>query len=194
MDPIIEILIEPVKTLLKEHPSIYYLVAAVAVLLVVGPRLTELRHFWLELRLGRERLEHEKLRLEVLKLRIDLRQLAQQLQLPDIARELEEVTVSPPSVVIPSPPPPEPTGVLWRLLAGHPRLGGFVMLIAQTFLGFFLGTFAIATVALPFVGWSDPEIGPWSSVVLAIIYAGFAWLSWKGFIVTRSIRRKLAAR
>ncbi|MEH2567429.1 hypothetical protein [Bradyrhizobium sp. AZCC 2289] len=54
-----------------------------------------------ELRLGREELEREKLRLEVLKLRIDLRQLVQQLQLPEIARELEEVAVSTPSVVVP---------------------------------------------------------------------------------------------
>jgi hypothetical protein len=189
--------IQPFVDVLK--PPWNYLVGIVAVLLIVGPRLAELRHTWLELRLGREALEREKLHLEVLKLRIDLRQLAQQHQLPEIAHELETVTVSPPSVVVPSPPSPERQGVLRgfgfirRFVAGHPRLGRVLVLIARIFLGYFLSLFAIAAVVLPFVGWTDPD-GPGLSISLAIVYAAFAWLSWKGFMVTGSMRKEFVAR
>src|SRR5215831_4992438 len=162
----------------------------------VGPQLMEFRRSWVELRLGRTQLEREKLRLEVLKLRIDVRQLAQQQQLPEIVRELETVTVSPPSVIAPSPPPPEPerSGVLRGVVAKHPRLGRAVMLIAQIFLAYFATVFAVGAVALPFVGWTDPEFGPVLSISLAIVYAALAWLSYKGFVITRSIRKELVAR
>ncbi len=191
MEKLIDVFVEPLKLL---GPPWNYLVGIAAVLLVVGPRLMEFRHGWLELRLGREKLEREKLRLEVLKLRIDLRQLAQQLQLPEIARELEGGTVSPPSVVVPPPPRPEPGGVLGRFVSGHPRLGWFVTLIAEILLGYFAIGFAVSAVVLPFLGWSDPQFGPGLSILVAIVYSAFAWLSWKGFVAIRSLRKKLAAR
>jgi len=178
------------------QPPWNYLVGVVAVLLVVGPRLMEFRRSWLELRLGQAQLEREKLRLEVLKLRIDVRQLAQQQQLPEIARELETVPVSQPSVIAPSPPPAEPERrrVLRGVVAKYPRLGRAVMLIAQIFLAYFATVFAVGAVALPFVGWTDPDLGVVASIFIAIVYAAFAWLSYKGFMVTRSIRKELVAR
>jgi hypothetical protein len=193
MDKFFDLLLEPLKLL---KPPWNYLVGIVALLLVVGPRLMEFRRSWLELRWGREGLEREKLRLEVLKLRIDLRQLAEQHKLPEIARELEGVTVSRPSVVVPSPPPPPPerARVLRRFFAGHPRLGWFAMLIAEIVLGYFAIASAVGVVLLPIVGWNDPEIGLGLSIIGVIFYAAIAWLSWKGFSVTRSIRKELAAR
>jgi hypothetical protein len=196
MDKFIEVFLDPLKLL---KPPWNYLAGIVALLLVVGPRLMEFRSSWLELRWGREELEREKLRLEVLKLRIDLRQLAEQHNLPEIARELEGVTVSPPSIVVPSPPPPPPperARVLVRFFAGHPRVGWFVMLIAQIFLGYFAISFAVAAVGSPILGWTgiEPDFGLGLSIFAAIVYAALAWLSWKGFSVTRSIRKELAAR
>jgi hypothetical protein len=194
MDEFIKVFLDLLK------PPWNYPVGIVAFVLVFGPRLMEFRSSWLELRWGRQELEREKLRLEVLKLRIDLRQLAEQEQhkLPEIARELEGVTVSPPSVVVPSPPPPPPerARVLVRFFAGHPRVGWFVMLIAEIFLGFYAISFAVGAVLFPIVGWNDPEMkmGVGGSITAAIVYAALAWLSWKGFSVTRSIRKELAAR
>jgi len=191
MDKFIEVFLDPLKLL---KPPWNYLAGIVALLLVVGPRLMEFRSSWLELRWGREELEREKLRLEVLKLRIDLRQLAEQHNLPEIAREFEGVTVSPPSIVVPSPPSPERARVLVRFFAGHPRVGWFLMLIPEIFLGFFAISFAVGAVVFPIVGWNDPNIGVGASIFGAIFYAVFGWLSWKGFSVTRSIRKELAAR
>jgi hypothetical protein len=192
MDEFIKVFLDP----RLWTPPWNYLAGIVALLLVLGPRLMELRSSWLELRWGREELEREKLRLEVLKLRIDLRQLAEQHKQPEIARELEGVTVSPPSIVVPSPPPPERARVLVRVFAGHPRVGWFVMLITEIFLGLFAISFAAGAVLFPIVGWNDPEmkmeVGV--SISAAIVYAALAWLSWKGFSVTRSIRKELAAR
>ena len=190
MDRLLEALLDPLRLL---TPPWNYLVGIVALLLVGGPRLMEVRSSWLELR-GREELEREKLRLEVLKLRIDLRQLAEQHKLPEIARELEGLTVSPPSVVVPSPPPPERARILVRFFAGHPRVGWFVMLISEFFLGFWAISFALGAGLFPIVGWNDPKMGVGVSIAAAIVYAALAWLSWKGFSVTRSIRKELAAR
>jgi hypothetical protein len=188
MEKFIEVFADVIK------PPWSYLVGIVAVILAIGPQLMEFRRGWLELRLGRDKLEREKLRLEVLKLRIDLRQLAQQQQLPEIARELETVTVSPPSVVVPSPPR-EHRGFLWGLFAGHPQLGRIVLLIAQIVLGYFGIAFAIGAVVMPFVGWTDPEeVGLGPSILAAIFYAALAWLSYKGLRVAGSIRKELGAR
>jgi hypothetical protein len=191
MDKLLEALLDPLRLL---TPPWNYLVGFMALLVLVGPRLMEVRSSWLELRWGREELEREKLRLEVLKLRIDLRQLAEQHKLPEIVRELEAVTVSPPSVVVPSPPPPERARILVRVFARHPRVGWFVMLILQFFLGFWAISLAVGAVLFPIVGWNDPEMGVGVSIAAAIVYAVLAWLSWKGFSVTRSIRKDLAAR
>lgn len=192
MNELIGVFIEPLKLL---KPPWNYLVGIGALLLLVGPQLMEVLRSWRELRWDRE-LEREKLRLEVLKLRIDLRQLAEQHKLPEIARELEGVTVSPPPVVVPSPPPPERARVLGRLFAGHPRLGWFVILIAEIFLGYFAFSFALVAVGSPILGWTgiEPDFGLGLSIFAAIVYAALAWLSWKGFSVTRSIRKELAAR
>ena len=194
MDKIAEGFLQPLQEVLT--PPWKYVVGIVVLLLVVGPRLMEFRSSWLELRWGQEELEREKLRLEVLKLRIDLRQLAEQHKLPEIARELEGVTVSPPSVVVPSPPPPqaERARVLVRIFAGHPRVGWFVMLIPVIFLGYFAIGFAVGAVVFPILGWKDPNLGLGPSIVAAIVYAAIAWLSWKGFSVTRSIQKEVAAR
>jgi len=195
MDKLLDKLFEGPLTLLG--PPWNYLVGIVALLVVVGPRLMEVHSSWLELRWGRQELEREKLRLEVLKLRIDLRQLAEQHKLPEIARELEGVAVSPPSVVVPSPPqPPERARVLVRFFAGRPRLGWCVMLIAEIFLGFYAILFAVGAVGSPIMGWmgTEPDFGLGPSIITAIVYAALAWLSWKGFSVTRSIRKELAAR
>ena len=190
MDGLLGALLDPLRLL---PPPWNYLVSIVALLLLVGRGLLEALRSWRELRWGRE-LEREKLRLEVLKLRIDLRQLAEQHKLPEIARELEGVTVSPPSVVVPSPPPPERARILVRFFAGHPRVGWFVMLIPEFFLGFWTISFAVGAVLFPIVGWNDPKIGVGGSIAAAIVYAALAWLSWKGFSFTRSIRKELAAR
>ena len=191
MDRIAEGFLQPMQEVLT--PPWKYVVGIVVFLLVVGPRLMEFRSSWLELRWGQEKLEREKLRLEVLKLRIDLRQLAEQHKLPEIARELEGVSVSPPSVVVPSPPPPpERARVLVRFFAGHPRLGW----LAEIFLGFYAILFAVGAVGSPIIGWTgtEPDFGLGPSIITAIVYAALAWLSWKGFSVTRSIRKELAAR
>ena len=74
MNELIGVFIEPLKQL---KPPWNYLVGIGALLLLVGPQLMEVLRSWRELRWGRE-LEREKLCLEVLKLRIDLRQLARQ--------------------------------------------------------------------------------------------------------------------
>ena len=76
------------------------------------------------------------------------------------------------------------------------------MLIAEIFLGFYAISFAGGAVLFPIVGWIDPEMGVkmgvemgvGGSITVAIVYAALAGLSWKGFSVTRSIQKELAAR
>jgi len=175
-------------------PPWNYLLGIAALLIVVVPRFMELRHNLLDARMGRRQLELQKLRLEVLKLRIDVQQLAKQEQFPELTREFEAVTVSAPSIVAPPPPAPEHRGRLRGFVARHPRLGRPVMLFAQIVLAYLTTMLAVATVAFPVVGWTDPELGPSLSIFLAIVYAAFAWLSYKGFTVTHSIRKEPAAR
>jgi hypothetical protein len=171
------------------RPPWNYLVGIAAALLVVAPRLIDFRRSWLDLRLGQAQLEREKLRLEILKLRIDLQQLAQQQKLPEIARELEKVSTAPPSSVAPLP---ERRGVLWNLVAGYPRFGRPVMLFAQILLACLLMMFAASAVATPIVLKEDTR--PDVSLVVSIFYAALAWLCYKGFVVTRSIRKELTTR
>jgi len=169
------------------------ILGVVALLVVVVPRLLEFRQSFLDVRMGRRQLELEKLRLEVLKLRMDVQQLAKQ-QSPEVTRELEAITVSPPPVVTASPSAPEHRRGLRGLLARHPRLGRPMMLITQFFLAYLMTIFAVAMVAIPVTGWTDPEFGPGLSLVLAVVYATLAWLSYKGFAGIRSIRKEPAAR
>lgn len=173
-------------------PPWNYVLGIAALLIVVVPRLLEFRHNLLDARMGKRQLELEKLRLEVLKLRIDVLQLAKQKQFPDIERELETVTVPPLPAVTPPPSPPERRGGLKGFILRHPRLGRPVMFITQIFLAYALAMFAVTAVIIPVAGWAEPDIGPGLSLSLAVVYAAFAWLSYKGFVTARSIRKEFA--
>ena len=67
------------------------------------------------------------------------------------------------------------------------------MWVLQVLSAYLMLTFGLATLVLPIAGWSEPELGPGYSIGLAIVYAAFAWLSYKGFAAARSIRKDLAA-
>ena len=187
MEKFIEALITVVK------PPWSYILGVAALLIVVVPRLIELRQNFMDVQMGRRRLELEKLRLEVLKLQIDLKQFGRQQESPEVARELEAIAVSPHLAPTPTKRGIEPLKGLKGLLGRHPRLGRIIMLITQILMAYLMAMFAVSTVVVPVVFWSDANFGPAQSIGVAIVYAALAWLSYKGFAASRAIRKELVA-
>ena len=175
------------------QPPWSYLLGVAALLIVAMPRLIELRQNFLDVRMGRRQLELEKLRLEVQKLRMEMHQVPVIPEYPGYTPEREAISIAPPSVVKP-PPTSTPREGLRGLLSKHPQFARPILWIGQILMAYILTICAVVAVVIPFVGWTDPELGPSLSIVIAFIYAAFAWLSYKGFTTVRSFRKEIVAR
>lgn len=181
------------------EPPWNYVFGIAALLIVVVPRLLDFHHGWVDIRQDRRQLELEKLRLEILKLRTDLQQAAELRHLPEVSREVEAIPAPPPAVVVPptptmaAPPASAPArhGGIKGVLARYPRVGKPVLWIVQIVMAYLTLILAAAAVGLPFLGWGDPEIGGGLSIFLAVMYAALAWLSYRGFLASRTLRREL---
>jgi hypothetical protein len=130
---------------------------------------------------GRALLEREKMGPEILKLLIDLRQLAQ--------RELEKITAPPRQQAQLSR-----NGLFWNFVARHRRLGWVMMSVAQIFFGFLALTCAMGavmfTVIIPIVVPNSPALLAGIAVVI-VLYAIIGRVAYKVFVVARSVRREL---
>jgi hypothetical protein len=67
------------------------------------------------------------------------------------------------------------------------------MLFVQFAMAYMMVMFAAGTVLIPVMGWSEQNIGPVASIAMALVYAALAWLAYKAFVGSRTIRRELAA-
>ena len=190
MDALMDKLIEPLITIFQPSSPWRYIAAFAALLVIVGPRLVNLWRDFLDVQMGRRRLEIEKLRLEVLKLRAEM-EPSQPHELPELKRELQEIPVPPEPIPAPKQPTEKAPGRFRKWLSRYPRFSRAVMLIFQIFLAYLMIVFGVAMVWMPIFFWSEPELGLGFSVFGLFLYAGLAWLSYKGFAATRAIRKEL---
>jgi len=169
------------------QPPWNYILAIIALLMTVGPKLTGLRREYLDIRGGRRQLELEKARLEVFKLRLEVEQLRKE----HPAADLDALLPSPPPVMSKTESKEElrPRAPKW--LENNPRLGNVLLLVTQGILGFFLVVCAVFTVVTPVASWNEPNLGPRTSIIALIIYGLFAWLFYFYLRKTRRLRRSL---
>jgi hypothetical protein len=180
-----EAFLQPITSALQ--PPWSYFLAVVALLMVLGPRLIDLRQDLLDVKAGRRRFEIEKARLEVLKLQYEIEQLRKQHPLPDI----EDTLPQPPTPLEPEPEESErPRIPKW--FTRHTGLSKALLLITQGLLAYFMIICAVFIVAAPVMWWS--EHGPGVAILGAITYAAFTWLCYVGFAKVRRLRKSLANR
>jgi hypothetical protein len=181
------------------RPPLNYLAGVVAVLLLNADKLIALRDRWQSSHADMRRLEHEKLQLEVMLLRQQLMEARKQEYVPqiplDVAVDPGSIRLGPRSqaaddiVVAPTPAPASASaGAVRRFVRGYPRLGWWLMLLAQVILGALTGFLALGTVGIVIVGFEDPELGVGAALFLAAVYGAFTWLAYRGFRAAGSIR------
>jgi hypothetical protein len=190
-------------------PPWNYVAGVTALLFMIVPRFTALRHDLFDLQMGRRRLELEKLRLEVLKLQAELRQLPLS---PDLRAQLEsadrragEVHVqleskAMPAAAAPAPaarrPAERPPGAIGRWLHRNAWIGRPVLFLAQALLAILMALFAITVIGLPMAFFSSEDLDAGGSAGFAfafLLYVVFLWLAWRGFARVRSLRGGFAA-
>jgi len=175
------------------QPPWNYIFGVVALLIVVIPRLLELRHNFLDARIGRRQLEFEKLRLEVLKLRVEIQKITGHPEFPGPAPALEAVAPAPaPRIVRPEVPLPESPGWFRRLLQRYPLVGRPVAFLVQIVVAYMMVMFGVLAVAVPFATWDEPDMGVGGAIGVAILYALFAWAFYRWYVRIRAIRKELS--
>jgi len=161
-------------------PPWTYILGVVGLIILVAPRLTEFRREIIDARLGRRRLEIEKLR--------------KRKEIPELKKQVEELSVvSPVETPAPKPEPKSP-GRIRRWMGRHPRFARSFLLFAQIVLAYMMVVFAYGMVAMPIMMWPEDKGGPVMSIFLALIYLGLMWLSYKGSAASRSVRKELRSR
>jgi hypothetical protein len=177
------------------NPPWSYILGIGFLIMIVAPHIVELRAEFLDARMGRRRLELEKLRLEILKLRLELGELSERKEPTELKAEDQGIPIVLPQEASTSkrPTPERPTKIR-EWLKQHPRFARPVLLSLQIVLGFMVVVNAVGMVAVPISLWSEKDMGPVPLLVLAFVYGAIAWASYKGFMASRSIRRELNAR
>src|SRR5712691_2724831 len=187
MDPFFAFLASVVK------PPWSYWLAGLALVMVVAPRVVQLRTSWLDFRLGRRELELEKGRLELLKLRYEIEAIRKTHNLPDLgslpaaasggSREAAASLLrGPVSAAAPAEPETIRSPVV-RWLLEHPAVGRPILLLLELGFATFGLITVVAAVGVPFAVFKESVGG---AVLAAMIYALFAWGS---FVASRRVRR-----
>src|SRR5258706_4326852 len=189
----LEAFFRPLLDLLE--PPWNYVVGGVTLLIFIAPPLFKLLHEFIDLRAGRRRIEFEKTRLEILKLRAELEQMGHAARLREMPSELEPATVRPAQVSPTSVrPPAELEGVIRGWLQTHRRLSIVSLWTAQIFLAYIVGVFAIVTAISPFLLWTEPEVGRGGAIGAFFIYALLTIVAYVAFASVRSFRKRVTAR
>lgn len=192
-----DIFLKPLTELIQ--PPWNYFLGLGFLILLATPRFVEFRRQYLDEKMGRRHLELEKLKLEVLKLRLDLEAKGVHPEPPETRLELQAIPAAPP----PAPAPVIPTaaevapkrrGRIRDWLIRHPRFARPFMLLCQIIAGFYFVVTAMTAVIVPFLGWTDPDMEPGISVSVAVLYGALAWVGYKGYAASRSVRAELNAR
>jgi hypothetical protein len=186
------------------QPPWNYIAGVAALILLNLNSFIEFRDRWRSSYAETRQLEQEKLRLEVMLLRKQLRESASQEYVPQIpaglARDIGAITLDPRAsatdVIAPPPPPkpapaPAPPGSVRRFVMTYPNIGRPLMLLAQAVMAVSMAFMGLGTFGILLIGFTenDPEFGPGSAVILSVIYAGLAWLSYRGYRSASSIRQ-----
>jgi hypothetical protein len=166
-------------------PPWNYIIAALAFLLGLAPKVLELGSGWHDIRSGRKQLEDEQKRLELLKLRYEIEAFKAEHSLPN----LEPAPAKPLNVIqaarLESDRRPIPH---WQ--RAYPRVTTAVLAVLQVLVGILAGMFALLTIFAPFMSSAtatQPGISRTETVVLDVIYA----LLTCGFILLyRSLGRR----
>ena len=182
MDDLLALLVGPV-----DGPWRYPLVA-IALAFVIWPRLIEARRQIVDIRTGRLKMEREKGRLELLKLRYEIEALRKTHELPDL--EEDAGTVQAGLAVEPKPEEHVQTPVPSPLTAwSAPVL--LVLGIVQAILGFF---FIVSLASLVLVPLSlfmiDEPNAVRVTVAAVIVYGLLAWASYIGYRRLRALRER----
>jgi hypothetical protein len=167
------------------RPPWNYILAALAFVLGLVPRVLELGSGWQDIRSGRKQLEDERQRLELLKLRYEIEALKAEHSLPTL-----EPSPAKPATVIQaarreSDRRPIP---LWQ--RAYPRVTGAVLIVLQVLTGVFAGMFALLAIFSPF--WRTSKDGQVTiSVTEAVVFDGiFILLTWGFIVLNRSLGRR----
>jgi hypothetical protein len=150
------------------RPPWNYILAAVAFVLGLAPRILELGTGWQDIRSGRKQMEDERQRLELLKLRYEIEALKAQHSLPTL-----------------EPSPAKPVTMIQavhRETGGHhiplwqrayPRVTTAVLTVLQVLVGVFAGVFAVMAIFAPFITTpTDPQqhVSATETAVFDVIY------------------------
>ena len=186
MEKVFEMLSKPIID--KLGPTWTSALAAIALLIVLGPRLIDIRRNFLDERAGRRRLEIEKTRLEVLKLHYEIEKLRKKHPLQDI----EDVLLQPPTPLEPEPDEPEMSRIP-RWFTKHMGLSKVLLLAMEALLAFPMILFAVSTISIPVLFFAVDGVDPKVALV-AIIYASITWFFYVGFAKVRRLRNRLGLR
>jgi hypothetical protein len=174
-----------------------YVIAIAALVVVAGPKFAELFRELVDFRLGRRRLEIEKLRLEVLKLKMEVEP---PIETPSKTQQFRPEQKT--AVVVPPPEPVDRASARERVEPGKeipgwirkwverfPRSGRVFLLILQILFAYMAFGFGAGAVGIPFLAWEEEGLGPAFVIFGALVYGGLAWLSYKGFSRIRAARK-----
>jgi hypothetical protein len=161
------------------RPPWNYILAAVAFVLGLAPRILELGSGWQDIRSGRKQMEDERKRLELLKLRYEIEALKAEHSLPT----LEPSPIKPASVIQAARREADRRPIPhWQ--RAYPRVTAAVLTVLQVLVGVFAGIFAIMAIFAPFgTAPTDTQhpVTVTETVVLEVIYVvltgGFILLS-----------------
>jgi hypothetical protein len=195
------------------QPPWSYVAGVVVLAILVLPRLTEVYREFRDARTGRRGLELEKLRLEIVKLRRELKLAEPSLEPREAERKFQKIPAAiQPAAPVPAaapapkeapapeeapgfagaPAPVPPRGRFVEWLKRHPGFSRPFLWVFEALMAYFMVTFAVVVVAMPVTLWSDPQFGRPLLVFIVLFYGALGWLSYKAFLTSRRIRKEMS--
>lgn len=185
-------------------PPWRWVLGGLVMVVLLFPRMLELRASWLDLRIGLRDLDIEKQRQELLKLKYEIEALRKEHDLPEL--EVVSSPLSPRPVLTGRPPVPatplhaepvrkrpEPvSNPVVRWLLDHPALGKPLLWLGQLTMGFLGAMFGMTALLMPIMALTSKTSGVSISMGIFgfILYGILTWGAVAFYLRVRRWRRQ----
>lgn len=182
------------------EPPWRYVLGGLVLMVLLAPRLIELRASWLSLRIGLRELDIERRKQELLKLKYEIEALRKQHDLPAIGLAASPVPSEVAATALPrvaprpsqSKPVAEPiqpsSNPIVKWLLGHPMIGKPLFWSLQVLLGFLGAMFGTAAVVMPIMGFTTQDVGISKSAAI-VGFVLYGLLTWGVVVLYIRVRR-----
>ncbi|PCH98007.1 MAG: hypothetical protein COB85_02360, partial [Bacteroidetes bacterium] len=123
------------------EPPWNYILGTLALLLIVGPKMINLRAVWIDLKLGRKKLDLEKQQLEILKLQYEIEALKKEHEISEL--KVPDIPVFDRLLDL------DKRSKIFEWFRNSPRVGKFFLKFIEYLLIFYIIGFGLGAVGVP---------------------------------------------